>query len=96
MDYPRCAHCRNPIKARHREVRHPFAEASFHDDCWTVVREALQDEYARRIEAQGLAAIVSPYVLRLDGDDWLAEPDAAQPPASPEEGLLTSAESLGV
>lgn len=74
MDYERCTHCRNPIKAHQRRVRHPLDGSLFHDDCWTVAHEAIQHDYVERIRDDGLDAIFSPYVvLRLGGDSRMPE-----------------------
>lgn len=74
MDYERCTHCRNPIKAHQRQVRHPIDESPYHDDCWTVAHEAIQHDYVERIRGEGLDAIFSPYVVtRLGGEPWMPE-----------------------
>lgn len=76
MEYSRCTHCRNPIKAHQRQVTHPLTKEPFHDDCWAVARADVQRDYAHRIREQGLAAIFSPYVVgraRLAEEAWLPE-----------------------
>ncbi len=76
VEYSRCTHCRNPIKASHRQITHPATKEPFHDDCWAQAREVVQRDYARRIREQGLAAIFSPYVVGPGGladEAWLPE-----------------------
>jgi hypothetical protein len=73
VDYERCTHCRNPIRAHQRRVRHPD-ESPYHDDCWSVAHAAIQHDYVERIREEGLDAIFSPYVvLRLGGEPWVPE-----------------------
>ncbi len=88
MEYTRCAYCRNPIKANHRRITHPATQEPFHDDCWAVAREDVQRDYAARIREQGLAAIFSPYVVRLDDEpripDQREEEEATGLEAAPE------------
>lgn len=64
MEHHRCAHCRNPIRrgpgiaaasADHRE-------AWFHPDCWAAVLAKRQQDYHQQIQAQGLEALIAPYV----------------------------------
>ena len=92
MEYSRCTHCRNPIKANHRQITHPATKEPFHDDCWAVAREDVQRDYARRIREQGLAAIFSPYVVgraRLAGEAWLPEQrEDGQAVPAPGEAVL--------
>jgi hypothetical protein len=80
VDYPRCTHCRNPIKAHQRQVRHPLDESPYHDDCWVVAHATIQHDYVARIRAEGLDAIFSPYVVvRLGADPWLPEQRTDEP-----------------
>jgi hypothetical protein len=68
----RCAYCRNPIKEHQPAVGSTTGSPgaySFHADCWNDAqvedREASiaqQRDYERRIEAEGLAGVLSPYV----------------------------------
>lgn len=82
VEYSRCTHCRNPIKAHHRQIAHPLTKEPFHDDCWALARDEIQRDYARKIREQGLAAIFSPYVV---GRARLAE--EARLPEQRESGL---------
>ena len=87
MDNPRCTNCRNPIKARHRFVEHPRTGHVFHDDCWDNAFDAIQTDYLRRIEDEGLEGLLAPYVVTL--------PDVvAEPPAVPEQRDEEQAEEL--
>lgn len=88
MGYPRCTHCRNPIKAQHRLIRHPLTDSCFHDDCWAATLEAVQREYARRIQEEGPEAILSPYLIRLDQGPWLPEEPEEEPVDLPESAGL--------
>lgn len=73
VERPRCVHCRNPIKESHQAAGPTPGDRSYHADCWrevgdTVVAEQSQDQqrdYEERIAAQGLAALLSPYVSRV-------------------------------
>ncbi len=88
VEYPRCTHCRNPIKSHQRQIRHPLTELSFHDDCWAEARDAVQQEYVQRIREQGLAAMISPYVVQLGDEPWLPvqRDEDAEVPAEPVKG----------
>jgi hypothetical protein len=73
VEYARCTRCRNPIRAHQREVSHPATGSRFHDDCWAAVHDTIQDEYARMVSKEGLAGLLSPYVITLSGEPWLPE-----------------------
>lgn len=72
MERPRCVHCRNPIKESHQAAGPTPGDRSYHEDCWREVGDAVaeqthdqQRDYEERIAAQGLAALLSPYVSRV-------------------------------
>jgi len=66
MERHRCTSCRNPIRhggvARPRSGPDSGEDAWFHEDCWAQVCSAEQDDYARRIQENGLAALLAPYL----------------------------------
>jgi hypothetical protein len=68
----RCTTCRNPI--RHGGVARPGSgagsreQAWFHEDCWAQVCGAEQHEYERRIQEDGLAALLAPYLCATTRD----------------------------
>ena len=72
MDYPRCTNCRNPIKAHQSRVTNPADGQLYHQDCWGTAFSVLQADYLRRIESDGVDALLSPYVCRQP-DAWVPE-----------------------
>jgi hypothetical protein len=69
VDRLRCSHCRNPIKPHHLTSGPAAGDRTFHEDCWaeaqaqTVASRIEQQlDYQRRIAAEGLVALLSPYV----------------------------------
>ncbi|QNN51329.1 hypothetical protein [Nocardioides mesophilus] len=75
MERTRCAYCRNPIKPHQTSVPED-GDQLVHEDCWPLwqsrgrepvdeVVDDLQHEYERRIAAEGLAGLLSPYVCVL-------------------------------
>ena len=64
VDRVRCAHCRNPIKPQHAT-----AGDSFHEDCWELAQQVTvasaleqQLDYQRQVAAEGLSALLAPYL----------------------------------
>jgi hypothetical protein len=69
VERTRCALCRNPIKEHQPAVGPETGTHSFHADCWNDAQSqdreaslAQQRDYERRIETEGLAGLLSPYV----------------------------------
>jgi hypothetical protein len=60
-----------------------MTDASFHDDCWAAARAEGQQEYERRIRAEGMDAMLSPYLIKLDEGPWLPD-DSEAPQEMPE------------
>lgn len=69
MDRVRCARCRNPIRP-HQAVAGPVDGArTYHEDCWLGAEllggpgtGELQRDYQSRVAAEGLAALLAPYL----------------------------------
>lgn len=69
MDRVRCARCRNPIRP-HQAVAGPVDGArTYHEDCWLGAELLgapgtceLQRDYQSRVAAEGLAALLAPYL----------------------------------
>ena len=82
VDRPRCAHCRNPIKA-HQVPAGPSPEQHpYHEDCWGQAQDLTritgrerQQEYERSIATGGLVALLSPYVSVVPDQREPAEPE---------------------
>lgn len=81
MDRPRCQHCRNPIKDHQAATGPAEGERSYHEDCWpqaqhemAVTGPSSQEDYLRRIESEGLSALLSPYVSVFPSQRGIAEP----------------------
>jgi hypothetical protein len=69
VDRPRCLHCRNPIKDHQPATGPTEGDRSYHEDCWRQAQlpqsgadASHQEEYRRRVAAEGLVALLSPYV----------------------------------
>jgi hypothetical protein len=65
----RCAHCRNPIKPHHATAGRGGVGDAYHDDCWQLAQQLTaattveqQLDYQRRVAAEGLSALLAPYV----------------------------------
>jgi hypothetical protein len=63
MERHRCARCRNPIRRQAVSASSDVTEAWFHPDCWAAVLSEQQRQYHQQIQAQGLDALIAPYVL---------------------------------
>ena len=69
MDRVRCAHCRNPVKPQHATAGPSDLGDTFHEDCWQLAQQVsvvsaleLQLDYQRQVAAEGLSALLAPYV----------------------------------
>lgn len=83
MDRLRCPHCRNPIKPQHATAGPSEGGETYHADCWDLARRvsvgsALEQQldYQRRVAAEGLSALIAPYVSAF------ARPEGEPTPAS--------------
>jgi hypothetical protein len=65
------------VKSHHARTQHPRTGDVFHDDCWATTNDAVQADYLRRIEDEGLEGLLSPYVVTL--------PDVVAEPVQPEQ-----------
>ena len=65
------------MKSHHARKQHPRTGDVFHDDCWEATHDAIQTDYLRRIEDEGLEGLLSPYVVTLP--DVVAEPVHPEP-----------------
>ena len=85
MDRLRCAHCRNPLKAQHATAGPSDSADVYHEDCWELAQQVsaasaleAQLDYQRRVAAEGLSALLAPYVSRFAGSQ--VDPDPASDP----------------
>jgi hypothetical protein len=85
VDRLRCSHCRNPIKPQHATAGPSDSPDSYHEDCWSLAQQvsaasALEQQlaYQRRVAAEGLSALLAPYVSAFAGP--LGDPDPASDP----------------
>jgi hypothetical protein len=63
MERHRCARCRNPIRRQAVSASSGVTQTWFHPDCWASVLSEQQRQYHQQIQAQGLDALIAPYVL---------------------------------
>ena len=85
MDRLRCSHCRNPIKPQHATAGPSDSADTYHEDCWSLAQQvsaasALEQQldYQRRVAAEGLSALLAPYVAAFAGPQ--GHPDPASDP----------------
>jgi hypothetical protein len=88
VDRLRCAHCRNPVKPQHTTAGPSDGRDTFHEDCWELAQHLTltdafeqQLDYQRRVAAQGLSALLAPYLT--------AFPHAEDEPAPSSDPLPT-------
>jgi hypothetical protein len=81
----RCAHCRNPIKPQHAAAGPGDAGDTFHADCWELAQQLTaasaveqQLDYQRRVAAEGLSALLAPYVSGFPHPEEAAAPSSDQ------------------
>jgi hypothetical protein len=81
VDRLRCSHCRNPIKPQHATAGPSDSADTYHEDCWSLAQQvsaasALEQQldYQRRVAAEGLSALLAPYVSAFAGPQGDADP----------------------
>jgi hypothetical protein len=85
VDRVRCAHCRNPIKPQHATAGPSQGGDSFHEDCWELAQQLTassaveqQLDYQRRVAAEGLSALLAPYVSGFPHPEEATVPSSDQ------------------
>jgi hypothetical protein len=85
VDRLRCAHCRNPVKPQHATAGPSDSADAYHEDCWELAQQVsavsaleAQLDYQRRVAAEGLAALLAPYVSAVASPQ--EDPDPASDP----------------